>query len=46
MTTQALASYSPLDVVVIITQEKTGIAHRIVGFAEDSFIKVERDSGT
>ena len=46
MTTQALASYSPLDVVAIITQESTGVSHRIVGFAEDSFINVERDSGT
>lgn len=46
MTTQALASYSPLDVVAIITQESTGVSHRVVGFAEDSFINVERDSGT
>lgn len=46
MTTQSLASYSPLDVVVILTQKSTGIVHRVVGYMEDTFVNVERDSDT
>lgn len=46
MSVQQLASYSPLDVAVIISQPSSGFTHKIVGFMADSFVSVERDSDT
>lgn len=46
MALQNLATYSPLDVVVIITQASTNFSHQVVGFMSDSFVTVARDSDT
>ena len=41
-----LATFSPNQVAVIITQDSTGISHRLTGFSEDSIVSIDRDMET
>lgn len=41
MATQRLATFSPNDVSVIITQSSTGISHVVSGYSEDSIVNIE-----
>lgn len=44
--TSRLATFSPNEVTVIITQQSSGMSHIVGGFAEDSIVSVERNSET
>ncbi|MNX76784.1 hypothetical protein D3C86_1083000 [compost metagenome] len=46
MASQGLATYSPNTLAVIITQDSTGISHRISGFSEDSLVSIDRNMET
>lgn len=46
MASTNLATFSPQDVTVTIIQASTGVNHTVSGFAEDSFLMVERNSDT
>jgi len=46
MTTQRLATFSPADVTVVISQESSGIAFIVSGFSEDSIVQIERVAET
>jgi len=42
----SLATYSPNQVAVIISQDSTGVTHRVQGFSEDSMVSIERNMET
>lgn len=46
MTTQRVATYSPNDLTIIISQESSGISHVCSGFSEDSIVQIERNAET
>lgn len=46
MASTNLATFSPQDVTISIVQASTGLNHNISGYAEDSFVTVERNSET
>jgi hypothetical protein len=46
MANASLATFSPNQVAVIITQESTGISHRLAGFSEDSIVSIDRNMET
>lgn len=46
MTTQRVATYSPNDLTIVISQESTGISHVCSGFSEDSIVQIERNAET
>lgn len=46
MTTQRVATYSPNDLTIIISQESSGISHVCSGFSEDSLVQIERNAET
>jgi hypothetical protein len=46
MATQRLATFSPNDVTVVITQPSSGIAHIVSGYSEDSIVNIERNAET
>lgn len=46
MATQRLATFSPNDVTVVITQRSSGIAHIVSGYSEDSIVNIERNAET
>lgn len=41
-----LATFSPNQVAVIISQDSTGITHRCSGYSEDSIISIDRNQET
>ncbi len=43
---QTLATYSPNDITIILSQESTGVTHIVSGFSEDSIVSIERNSDT
>jgi hypothetical protein len=43
---QGLATYSPNQLAVIITQDSTGVSHRLSGFSEDNIVSIERNMET
>ena len=44
--TSRLATFSPNEVAVIITQQSSGMSHILGGFAEDSIVSVDRNAET
>lgn len=46
MATTRLATFTPNDVTIVITQQSTGISHIVSGFSEDSIVNVERNADT
>lgn len=46
MTTQRVATYSPNDLTIVISQESSGISHICSGFSEDSIVQIERNAET
>lgn len=46
MASTNLATFSPQDVTVTIIQASTGLSHTISGYAEDTFVTVDRNSET
>lgn len=46
MASSNLSTFSPQDVTVAILQASTGISHTLSGFAEDTFVMIERNSET
>lgn len=44
--TQTLATYSPNDITIILSQASTGVTHIVSGFSEDSIVSIERNSET
>ncbi len=42
MATTRLATYTPKDVTVVITQESTGMSHIVGGYSEDAIVTVDR----
>ena len=46
MASTRTSTYSPIDVSVVISQASTGLVHVISGYAEDSFVNIEREMDT
>jgi hypothetical protein len=46
MASTSLATFSPNQVAIIITQESTGISHRVSGFSEDNMVAIDRNVET
>lgn len=44
--TTRLATFSPNEVTVVITQQSTGLSHIVGGFAEDSIVSIDRNADT
>lgn len=44
--TTRLATFSPNDVTIVITQNSTGMAHIVGGFSEDAIITIDRNADT
>lgn len=42
MATSRSSTYAPGRLVIVITQESTGIAHEVTGYSEDSIVQIER----
>jgi len=44
--TTRLATFSPNDVTIVVTQTSTGMAHILGGFTEDAIVTVDRNAET
>lgn len=44
--TTRLATYAPNDVVVVITQQSTGLSHIVGQYSEDAIVTVDRNADT
>lgn len=46
MAVSRTSTYAPGRLIIVLTQESTGIAHEVTGFSEDAIVQIERMAET